>query len=143
MGSKRAERFKGSRTHGRGKKAGRGAGMRGGRGNAGLHKHRFMYLLKNDRDHFGRKGFKRHRTIVRDLKIINLRTLQNILPVMVKEKAAKLKGDVYIVDLGRAGYDKLLSKGSVDRKLFVKVGSATKNSIEKIEKAGGKVKLVA
>ena len=42
-----------NRTHGRGKKSGRGAGIHGGRGNAGLHKHKFMHMLKYDPDHFG------------------------------------------------------------------------------------------
>ncbi|HER45545.1 MAG TPA: 50S ribosomal protein L15, partial [Thermoplasmatales archaeon] len=32
-------------THGKGKKGGRGAGLRGGKGNAGLHKHKFSYML--------------------------------------------------------------------------------------------------
>ena len=34
------------RTHGRGHKAGRGAGKRGGRGNAGMNKHRVMTRIK-------------------------------------------------------------------------------------------------
>ena len=139
--SKRSERFRGSRTHGRGKKAGRGAGMRGGRGNAGLHKHRFMHLLKNDRDHFGRHGFVRHKSVVRPSKTINLKTLQDILPRLIEKKVARKRGDVTIVDLSKGGYDKLLSKGSVYLKLNIKVRKATSNSIEKIEKAGGKVKI--
>ncbi len=142
MSSKRSERFRGSRTHGRGKKAGRGAGMRGGRGNAGLHKHRFMWLLKNDRDHFGRHGFKRHRSIMDRTKAINLTTLQNILQTLIKEGAAKKRGEVIIIDLTKAGYDKLLSKGNVRHKLNIKVKKASSNSVAKIEKAGGKVKLV-
>ncbi len=116
--------------------------MRGGRGNAGLHKHRFMYLLKNDRDHYGRKGFKLHRSVVRKVRIINIRTLQNMLPTLLRKKAAKKRGDSIVVDLTKVGYDKLLSKGNVEMKLLVKVRKATENSIEKIERAGGKVKLV-
>ncbi len=37
----RTRKFRGLRTHGRGIKAGRGAGKQGGRGNAGLHKYKF------------------------------------------------------------------------------------------------------
>ena len=36
------------RTHGRGHKAGRGAGKRGGRGNAGMNKHRVMTRIKKE-----------------------------------------------------------------------------------------------
>ena len=142
MASKRSERFRGSRTRGRGKKAGRGAGMRGGRGNAGLHKHRFMWLLKNDRDHFGRHGFKRHKSISKQPRIINLFTLQDMLPTFLEKNLAKKRGDAIIIDLGKAGFDKLLSKGTVRHKLKIKVKNATANSIEKIEKAGGLVKLI-
>jgi large subunit ribosomal protein L15 len=60
---KKTKKFRGSRTHGRGKKAGRGAGLRGGRGNAGLLKHRYMYMIKNMPNHFGKQGFKRYETI--------------------------------------------------------------------------------
>jgi large subunit ribosomal protein L15 len=55
----KTRRFRGSRTHGRGHKAGRGKGKRGGFGNAGLHKHKFKWMVKYDPDHFGRHGFKR------------------------------------------------------------------------------------
>lgn len=116
--------------------------MRGGRGNAGLHKHRFIWLLKNDRDHYGRHGFKRHHSIVNRVKAINLTTLQNILQTLIKKQAAKKRGEIIIIDLTKAGYDKLLSKGEVRHKLNIKVKKASSNSIAKIEKAGGKVKLV-
>ncbi len=57
----RTQKFRGRcRTHGRGKKSGRGKGKRGGTGNAGLHKHKIMYMLKYMPDHFGRHGFVRH-----------------------------------------------------------------------------------
>lgn len=140
--SKRSHKLRGrSRTHGRGKKAGRGAGKRGGRGNAGLHKHRYIEVLKYDRDRYGRKGFKRHSSLVKEDRIINLRTLQNILPRLVAENVAKKKGDRYYVDLTKGGFDKLLSKGEVDRELYIKVKKATDGSIRKVKEGGGKVKI--
>jgi ribosomal protein L15 len=61
----RAKRFRGNHTHGRGKKAGRGAGLKGGRGRAGANKHRFLMLqiLGGKHEHlaakrWGRIGFK-------------------------------------------------------------------------------------
>src|SRR6266571_3554388 len=49
----RTRKLRGSRTHGRGKKHGRGAGGRGGTGMAGLHKHKFKWMIKYDPEHFG------------------------------------------------------------------------------------------
>ena len=62
-------------THGRGKKAGRGAGLRGGRGNAGLLKHKYMHMIKYMPDHFGKHGFKRPQSVIKKDKIINIENL--------------------------------------------------------------------
>ena len=56
----RTNKFRGRcRTHGRGHKAGRGAGKRGGRGNAGLNKHKVMTRIKYMPNHWGMHGFNR------------------------------------------------------------------------------------
>ena len=67
----RTSRFRGSRTHGRGQKAGRGKGKRGGFGNSGMHKHKFKWMIKYDPDHFGRHGFKRPQLITHADTTIN------------------------------------------------------------------------
>ena len=57
----RTNKFRGRcRTHGRGHKAGRGAGKRGGRGNAGMNKHRVMTRIKYMPNHWGMHGFNRN-----------------------------------------------------------------------------------
>jgi len=116
-------------THGRGKKAGRGAGLRGGKGNAGLLKHRYMYMMKNMPDHFGRHGFKRPPSIVKKVKTINVGELEELFPS---------KKDI---DLGKEGYSKLLGSGNIKTKLKIKVDSASSKAIEKIEGKGGEVVL--
>ena len=56
---KKVRRMRGSHTHGWGaKKKHRGAGSRGGRGQAGMLKHKKSWMLKNDPHHFGERGFK-------------------------------------------------------------------------------------
>ncbi len=75
----RTNKFRGSRTHGRGKKHGRGAGMMGGHGNAGLHKHKTMSVLKFDPMHFGRHGFKRPQKMVSAKITINLGDIEDVL----------------------------------------------------------------
>jgi len=138
----KTRRFRGrTRTHGRGKKAGRGKGKRGGSGNAGLKKHRFMSIVKINKNYFGVNGFTRHRSLINDAKIINLATLQNILPTLIKNGKAKRRGGAIHIDLGKEGYDKLLSKGPVEQNIRITIKAATKKAVEKIERAGGKVTL--
>ncbi len=114
-------------THGRGKKAGRGAGLRGGKGNAGLLKHRYMYMTKNMPDHFGRHGFKRPQSIIRRDKIINISELEVRYP------------DKKVINLTDEGIDKLLGGGKISTKIKVTVNSASEKAIEKIKEQGGEV----
>lgn len=114
-------------THGRGKKGGRGAGLRGGRGNAGLLKHKHMYMTKYMPDHFGRHGFKRPASILRDEKIINIGDLEEKFP---GEKTINLTGE---------GFDKLLGGGKITNKIKVTVNSASEKAVAKIKEKGGEV----
>jgi len=118
-------------THGRGKKAGRGAGLRGGKGNAGLMKHRHMYMTKNMPNHFGRHGFKRPQSVVKKDKTINVGQLEELFP------------DKKTIDLGKEGYDKLLGGGNLNTKMKIKVNSASEKAVEKIKEKGGEVELPA
>ncbi len=121
---KKIKRQRGSKTHGWGaKKKHRGAGSRGGRGQAGLMKHKKSWMIKNDPEHFGKTGFKGPKR--EKPPAINLLQLSNI------------SGDE--IDLEKLGYKKLLSTGKVTRAVTVKVERATQRAIEKIERAGGKV----
>jgi large subunit ribosomal protein L15 len=114
-------------THGRGKKAGRGAGLRGGRGNAGLLKHRYTYMVKYMPDHFGKHGFKRPQSILKKDKTINVGELEEKFPGK-KE-----------IDLEKEGFDKLLGSGNLKSKMKIKVNSASEKAIEKIKEKGGEV----
>ena len=114
-------------THGKGKKGGRGAGLRGGRGNAGLLKHKWMHMVKYDPNHFGRHGFKRPQNILKDIKTINVGELE--------EKFS----DKTTIDLEKEGYGKLLGSGKLNKKYKVKVASASEKAIEKIKEKGGEV----
>ncbi len=137
--SKRTERFRGSRTHGRGMKAGRGAGKRGGRGNAGLNKHKFISVVKYDPMHFGRHGFKRPQKSVSHNVSINIRDLVLKLPAMAKDGQVKKRGSGYEVDLEKLGYDKLLGTGGVEYPIYLVVAQTSAKAKEKIEAAGGSI----
>lgn len=135
----RTRRFKGSRTHGRGKKAGRGAGLRGGRGNAGLHKHKWMTTVKYSPGHFGRHGFKRPQSVVADKITINLSDLEQSLPGLAKDGAATEKDGQWTVDLTKLGVDKLLGSGRIGTPVSVRVPEASAKAKEKLEGAGGRL----
>tara|TARA_B100001559_G_C16426754_1_gene587799 strand:+ start:819 stop:1208 length:390 start_codon:yes stop_codon:yes gene_type:complete len=122
----RTNKFRGSRYHGRGKKAGRGAGKRGGRGNAGINKHRLLTRLKYMPRHWGMHGFNRHPSLRKVNISINLQELQD----MTEEDT---------VNLGELGYDKLLGKGKMNRAMNIVVAKASAHAISKVESAGGTV----
>ncbi len=135
----RAKRFRGNHTHGRGKKAGRGAGLRGGRGRAGANKHRYLMLQVLGGKHahtaarpWGRIGFK-YRTRDGNPKpeSVNVGDLALLYPG---------KSDI---DLTAVGIGKLLGSGDVVGKFTVKVESASAGAIAKVTKAGGNVVLPA
>lgn len=135
----RTKKFRGSRTHGKGKKHGRGHGDRGGTGNAGLHKHKFKWMVKYDPDHFGRHGFVRQ-PYPRKLKLtINLGEIEERFDEFAARGAVKQEERVCIVDLTKLGYDKLLGGGRIGRPLRVLVGEASREAVTKVTKAGGEV----
>ena len=127
-------RLRGTHTHGWGaKKKHRGAGNRGGRGMAGTGKRadqKKTFILKTiGNKYFGKTGFKIPQKMKIDIKIINLDQLN------------KIKKDN--IDLKELGYNKLLGKGKITKKLIITVPYSSKKAIEKIEKAGGEVKTTA
>jgi large subunit ribosomal protein L15 len=133
----RTSKFRGSRTHGRGKKAGRGAGLRGGRGNAGLHKHKWISIVKYRPDYFGHHGFKRPQSVVTGKVTMNLSDVEQALPSLSKDGFAVEKDGRWNVDLTKMGVDKLLGSGRIGKPVMVKVAEASAKAVEKLKKAGG------
>ncbi len=129
----KAKKMRGSMTHGAGKKARRGAGLKGGRGRAGANKHRFVQLQVTGGKHphlaakpFGRTGFTSKSRTIPDVTI------------NVGDLAARFAGESE-VNLTAAGITKLLGSGNVSAKFTVKVDKATETAVSKIEAAGGEV----
>ena len=117
-------------THGRGKKGGRGAGLRGGRGNAGLLKHRFMHMMKYMPDHIGKHGFKRPQKMIKHDTYINIGALEDRFP---SKKT---------IDLEKEGIDKLLGGGNIGKGFKITVKKASAKAIEKIKAQNGEVNLI-
>ena len=125
---KKVRKFRGERSYGYGShKKHRGGGSRGGRGKAGMHKHKWSYTVKYEPNHFGKRGFSR--AYVKRPKTINLKELDAIARKLGKKK----------IDLSELGYDKLLGTGKLTQPLAVKAKYFSKKAIEKIKAAGGKI----
>lgn len=133
-------RHRGSHRHGYGdKKRHRGAGHRGGRGNAGSGK---MGDCKSPiyariKDYFGKHGFiSKSRACV---CAVNVGYFDTHLDSLVLAKEIEKKGDVYHINCSKLGYNKLLSTGPVTHKLEITVDVAVEKAVAKVEAAGGKV----
>ena len=136
-------RFRGSKTHGYGaKKKHRGAGSRGGRGNAGTGKRSDNkkpsvwkeFVSGKDPSKRGFTSWLR----VNDVTI-NVGHLASSADRLVAEKKATVSAGVVTIDLTALGYTKLLSSGTIKRKLHVTVAKAASLAVEKVQKAGGTV----
>ncbi|MFO7992218.1 MAG: uL15 family ribosomal protein [Thermoplasmata archaeon] len=139
MGKKKTKKHRGSRTHGRGIKGGRGAGERGGRGKAGLQKHKWISTVIEDPNYFGPKGFSRPQALVEEKDIINIYQVEEKLDEFLETGIATKDGAIYEVDLAKAGYDKLLSRGTPHLQMKIKIPSTSDRAVVKVQEAGGEV----
>lgn len=136
---KKNSRHRGSKTHGWGeKKKHRGSGHRGGVGHAGSGKKADCKkpMFWKDPHYFGKFGFVKPTIIVRD---INLRSLETSLKAFLAQKLVEEKDGAYVIDLGKIGYDKLLSKGPVTKKWQIICRHASETAKKKVAEAGGTV----
>ncbi len=144
MGKKKKSKKRGSREHGRGRKKGRGAGIRGGRGNAGSDGHRKTQIHKeHGTDYFGRDtGFTRPDAVVEETAACNVGDLARLIDELDEDGHVDRDGDTITVDLDEAGYDKLLGAGRVHHTFAVRVKEATDKALEKIEANDGAIEIL-
>lgn len=142
MSYSRGRKFRGYRRHGHGMKGRRGHGLKGGKGFAGLGKHKWIWLNKYYRDHWGRHGFTSHHPSREDTTI-NLLEIQENLPFFADMGIAKNENGLWYVDLSQINITKLLGSGKVTEKMIVKVAKASKQAQKKLQEAGGGVELNA
>jgi large subunit ribosomal protein L15 len=124
---KKVVKQRGGKTHGWGsKKKHRGAGSRGGRGRAGITKHKKLYWKKRGIQ-VGKKGHKsmRQRGLKPSVRSINLRDLEKLAP-----------GSKEII-LREFGYDKVIGTGEIRSPLKVIAKGFSARAMEKIEAAKG------
>lgn len=135
---RKVRKRRGSRTHGWGQIGQhRKSGSRGGTGRAGMHKHKWTWVLRYDRDYFGRHGF--HRPNKRVVRSVNLVQLSTIAERLEREGAAETRGGRLVVDLASMGVGKLVGGGKVRKPLLVVVERWTEAAEEKVKEAGGEL----
>lgn len=134
------QRQRGSRTRGAGSgKNRRGAGHRGGRGNAGRNKHEI-----HGQDPLGKYGFKRPETVQESVCEIDVQTIDEDVGLYVERGVAEETDWGYRIDVRDVvedGYEadvvKVLGTGDVRRQLEVTADAFTAEARELIEAAGG------
>src|SRR3989344_1914455 len=138
---KKVGKYRGGSTHGGGaRKKRRGAGSRGGRGNAGSGKragHMRMRYVKAGHI-LGKHGFTSKNVSV--VKAVNLSYFtSDRVAKLVKQGKAHKEGNVYAINLAELGYNKLLGTGTTSVKLKLTVESCSAGVAEKISESGGEV----
>lgn len=133
-------RQRGSRTHGGGSgKKRRGAGHRGGRGNAGRSKHQL-----HGQEPLGKHGFTRPAEVTETVATVNVGRLDEEADELVERGLAEASGDGVAIDAREAldlptGVDrvKVLGGGQVTRVLEVTADAFSGAAERKLEEAGG------
>ncbi len=137
---KKSRYMRGSRTHGYGSIGQhRKSGSRGGRGAAGLHKHKWSWIVKYFPDWFGKHGFTRPVTLRTEVRSINVGELNEMVKELELRGELKHENGMYVIDLASLGINKLLGRGRIERKVKVIVYSATERAVSKVREAGGEV----
>jgi large subunit ribosomal protein L15 len=115
---KKVRKMRGKRSYGYGShKKHRGGGSRGGRGKAGLKKHKKSWMTRYEPNHFGKSKFKVPIRAKKQIKAINLKD----------------------IDILAKSLNKVLSTGKLTKSLIIKARFFSNKAKEKIEKSGGKV----
>ncbi|MBI2541100.1 uL15 family ribosomal protein [Candidatus Woesearchaeota archaeon] len=140
---KKNERQRGHKTHGWGaKKKHRGKGHQGGAGMAGTGKRADTKKpsIWKDKQYFGKHGFISKTQKVKIIPV-NISYIEQHISRFVLSGLAKKEQDVYSLELGKIGFNKLLGDGRVSMKFRITAPYASKNAVEKIKEAGGEVLL--
>jgi large subunit ribosomal protein L15 len=150
---RKVRKKRGTRTHGYGRVGQhRKTGQRAGRGKTTQwKKSKKSYYLKQKKLGFpdpdwkmGKKGFKRPQDLTRIQQInsLNVKDLDIQIEKLVLNKKATKSGNTYSINLRDLNIQKLLGRGEINKPINITVNKASKRAIEKIEAAGGKIKLL-
>ncbi len=137
---KKVVKYRGSNSHGGGaKKKRRGAGHRGGRGNAGSGKRGDSKAPTYSKieNYFGKYGFINPNPV--EIKAINIDYFEQHMGTLAAKGLIDVQGNNVVVDLTKLKCNKLLGSGIPTKKYKIKAVYASESAVEKIKKAGGEV----
>ncbi|ADM27021.1 LSU ribosomal protein L15P [Ignisphaera aggregans DSM 17230] len=118
----------------------RKSGSRGGRGAAGMHKHKWSWVIKYFRDWFGKKGFvPRNPVKTVEVREITLAQIDSLVYRLIKDGKAVYEDGKIVIDLSKMGINKVIGSGRISYPIKLLTYSITEKAREKIEKAGGTV----
>jgi len=130
---KKKLKYRGKRTHGGGNvKNRRGAGNRGGKGRAGIWKHRFSMVTAAGIK-LGKHGFSREK-IKKEIQTINVGEIERYA---IAGELKKENG-MYVFDFG----GKVLGAGTVTLPILVRAKAFSKKAEKKLMDAGGKAEKI-
>lgn len=141
----KVKKMRGSSSHGWGhKKKHRGAGNRGGKGNAGTgargDSKKSSILVKFGSKYFGKRGFNALKK--KETKVLSIRDIEENFDKMVDSGFIEKKGTTFTLDLTKTKYEKILGRSKFSKKLDVKCEQISASAKVNIEKAGGKVEVL-
>ncbi len=137
---KKITKQRGSRTCGWGL-VHRGSGQKGGAGNAGSGKKAASKVPRQGlwaKQLMGKHGFIHKGPKVEDV-VINLRDLEDRLPLLLSQKVATESAGTIMIDVSKIGCIKVLGSGKVKRRWKITAQKATPDAIEKVKAAGGEL----
>ena len=124
--------YLGHRSHGRGNcKNRRGSGNRGGRGMAGIDKHKWSWAMVNAPDYFGKHGFNRPTGLRKEMPVVHLFEINQQAVNNLLEK----KGGKFLFSFK----GKVLATGKVTLPLSIKADAWSKNVEKKLGENGGDI----
>ncbi|MCL7394125.1 MAG: 50S ribosomal protein L15 [Thaumarchaeota archaeon] len=135
---RKSRKRRGSRTCGWGQIGQhRKSGSRGGHGHAGMHKHKWTWVLKYGPDYFGKHGF--YRPNRREVKSMNLIQLSTLVENLERRGELKILDGMPVINLSALGVGKLVGGGKLDRGLVIIVNSWTERAEKAVREAGGRL----
>lgn len=139
--SRKITKARGSRTCGGGcSKKRRGAGHRGGRGNAGSgkeKKQKYTWFQIYEPNHLGKYGFQRADFLRSDQSGINVSAIDQYIDDFIAIGCATYEDEAVVLDVSSLGVRKVLGSGRITKPVIVKASLFSEKAKEKIEEAGG------
>ena len=142
---KKTRKLRGHVSHGHGR-VGKHRKHPGGRGNAGGQHHHRINFDKYHPGYFGKVGMRHFHLKKNPLwcPIVNVEKLWSLVSEQTRTEYAKKKDKAPVIDVGRAGYHKVLGKGLLPKQpVIVKAKFFSRAAEKKIKEVGGACVLVA